>query len=470
VNRGTWTGAALALALVTMGGPAWGQAPSAGADSLARATALVRGRDFGSAVPLLRRVILADPSNRGAQELLAFALESSGDFEGERRVRAALVAAQPGDSPLWFDYGRVLERLGDEAGALRAYRHARDLAVGASPPQIDEAIERTRGRTVPELGAPFTLVSEPDATASRTQVGAALPIGAGDQVTLLGSRQFARGRLWPEGMSSDHVALSIVHRLGIGGFVTAGPHVHVISPQGGARADVRVGGAIAGRAPLGRALEIDGKAGVDSPWDEAAIAILRGGRASSAEGNLYAHAFARRVLLQGGARRRRLTILDFGPIPARRAAARQTLWRAGADVVLWQRPGGTLRGEMLDEALIAPTATSPALTLSYRHYDVSTSATPDFAERIAIAPRARVDEVSIATTVASPRRDLGLELRGALARDAARDALVWNPGATLVWAPRASARLRLGFDQATETAAGLTGRRREARVSLHVDL
>src|SRR6266478_1987281 len=89
--------AALAIALMTAGGPAWGQAPPAPAVTLERATALVQNRAFEQAAAMLRQLLSADPTNRGAKEMLAFVLESMGDLEGERRVRSALATAFPDD-------------------------------------------------------------------------------------------------------------------------------------------------------------------------------------------------------------------------------------------------------------------------------------------------------------------------------------------------------------------------------------
>src|SRR2546428_976959 len=63
-------------------------------------------------------------SDRPARETLAFVMESRGDLEGERALRAALAAEFPDDPRTQADYGRVLERSGDDPGALAAYRRA----------------------------------------------------------------------------------------------------------------------------------------------------------------------------------------------------------------------------------------------------------------------------------------------------------------------------------------------------------
>src|SRR5437667_180129 len=285
--------------------------------------------------------------------MLAFALESKGDLEGERRVRSALAAEFPDDPRIQTDYGRVLERSGEEPGALRAYRRARALSAGRPAPDLDAAIERMKGRTAPEVGAPLT--------------------------------------------------------------------------------------------------------------------VIRGGRTTGAEGHLYSHWLSRRLLLQAGARRRRLSILAEGSPSTRRPAAWQSLWLVGADAVLW-RPGAAIRGEMLDEAMVAPTTLASAMTLAYRHYGLSTQTTPDFDALIGLAPRGSVNEGSVATTLASPQGRLGLELRAGLAHDSARRARAWRAGGALIWAPTPATRWSLGYEGATEVISGLIGRRRTGWFSVHVDL
>src|SRR5437773_8089853 len=152
--RGRLCKAAVALALIAAGGPAWG-APSTPAGTLERAAALVRTRAFGPAAAVLRELLSVNPANRGAKEMLAFALESMGDLKGERQVRSALAAEFPAEPRIQADYGRVLERSGDEAGALRAYRRARELNPDGSAPELDAAIERVTGRSAVEYGTPL---------------------------------------------------------------------------------------------------------------------------------------------------------------------------------------------------------------------------------------------------------------------------------------------------------------------------
>jgi len=470
--RGGLAKAALTFALIAAGGQARAQPPPAAAGTLERASALVQARAFEQAVATLRQLLSVDPENRRAKEVLAFALESMGDLQGERQVRSALAEEFPDDPRTQADYGRVLERQGEEDGALRAYRRARELSAGRSAPELDAAIERMKGRTAMEVGTPLlAMMSDPDATASCVEAGAAVPLGSSQHVALLGTHYTTRARAHPGAtVNSDALALTLVLRNGTGAYWTVGPRLHVISPAGGARKDLGVGGAIAGRARLSPSLEADWRLDGEAPWDEAAVTVLRGGRTTAAEGHLYSHWWSRRLLLQAGARRRQLSILGTDPQSARRPRAWQSLRVIGADLVLWRKPGAAVRGEMLDEALVAPTTLSSAMTLAYRHYDLSSRTTTEFSELIGLAPRGVVDEASVAATLASTRGGLGLEVRAGLARDSARGAQSWRTGGAVIWAPRPTTRFTLGYEDAAEIVTGLVGQRREGWVSCHVDL
>ena len=462
--------AAVALAAILASGPLWAQVTPTPAGALERAAALIQDREFDQAEAVLRELLAVDPANRRARELLAFALESRGDLDGEREVRSALASEFPTDASIQADYGRVLERSGKEREALAVYRRARDLSADRSAPELDAAIDRMTGRTAVEVGMPVMVMSDPDASASRAQAGVAVPLGSQNHLALLATHQAAEGSHNTNTTASDAFALSLVLRNRSGASMTVGPRVHVISPEGGAGGDTGIGGAIAGRVPLGRWFEADASGEIETPWDESAVTVLHGGRTTAAEGHLYAHLFSRRVLLQVGARRRRLSILAADPDSTDRPEARQDLLVGGADVVLWRKPGAAVRGEMLDDTLDAPAALSSAITLGYRRYAITTHTTPEFAAQIGLAPRGAVDEASLALTVASPRGHVGLDLRGGLGRDAARDAQMWRAEGALIFAPRASIRCELGYERATEFATGLTGRRRRGWLSFHVDL
>ncbi|HKQ20325.1 MAG TPA: tetratricopeptide repeat protein, partial [Candidatus Eisenbacteria bacterium] len=92
--------------MITAGAPAGlSQASPASADSMERAVALIQSRSFEQAAVMLRHIVSTDPANRRAKEMLAFALESRGDLEGERQVRSTLAARFPDDPRIQTDYG-----------------------------------------------------------------------------------------------------------------------------------------------------------------------------------------------------------------------------------------------------------------------------------------------------------------------------------------------------------------------------
>src|SRR5437867_948890 len=237
-RSGVSISAGLALVLVAGAGPAWGQAPSDRAGTMQRATALMQAHEFDQAAVVLQSLLAADPSNRGAKELLAFAYESMGNLDAERRVRAELAERYPNDQRAQTDYGRVLERSRDEGGALRAYRRARELAAGAATPDLDAAIERLRDRTAREIGAPLELMSDPDATASRLQPGAAIPIASRRHVALLGTRYAAEAKTNADATTSAALALLLAVRQGSGATWSVGPRLHVVSQHADAWRDM----------------------------------------------------------------------------------------------------------------------------------------------------------------------------------------------------------------------------------------
>ncbi|HET7903980.1 MAG TPA: hypothetical protein VFM17_05420, partial [Candidatus Eisenbacteria bacterium] len=194
---------AAALALASCVAPARGLESPRPSGALERAESLVRIGSFDSGAALLRDLVSTDPGNRRAKELLAFALESMGEIEGERRIRSALAAEHPRDPRLLADLGRVLERSGEDRDALNAYRRARALGASVPTRELEAAIERTRGRIATEIAAPFVVLSDPDATAWRGQGGAAFPIRARTHVAALSARAEAKGKSRPGRASSD---------------------------------------------------------------------------------------------------------------------------------------------------------------------------------------------------------------------------------------------------------------------------
>ena len=472
-GRAVIAAAALALTLLGATNRARGQEPSS-ADRLARAEALLHERAYGPAAELLRAVLSSDPGNRRARELFAFALESAGARDEERRVRASLARDFPGDPEIQAAYGRVLERSGRGDEALAAYRRARSLRPAPPDADLDAAIDRLEGRTSIEFAAPVETLADPDATGARTGAGAAIPLGRVGHLSLTAGRATAEAREGPATASDDRLAASVVLRHPSGASLIVGPRYQSVSLDDGGLEDAAVGGLFAVRGPLGRWFSADLSAAARVPWDEAPVAILHGGRSDEAQAHLYAALWNRRLILQVGGQERRLSILtpDTGaadPGATLRPEATQTLLLAGADVVLWRKTGATTRGELLDDALVSPAVHPAMVMLGYRHYDVTTDTEPGFATVIDLAPRGVVDEISTTIGLFTPRGRFGVELRGGLGRDTERDARLSRIGGSFVWTPASAVRLALGYDEASDLATGLTGRRSAGTFSLHVD-
>src|SRR5258705_9234440 len=84
--------AALALALVTAGGRAWGEAPSAPAGTVERAAGLVKKRSFEQTAAMVPRLLSVDPADPRGKGKLALDLEPMGDVKGGGDGAAALGA------------------------------------------------------------------------------------------------------------------------------------------------------------------------------------------------------------------------------------------------------------------------------------------------------------------------------------------------------------------------------------------
>ena len=438
--------------------------------ALERTSSLIQARQFHQAAAELRELLSTNPGNRRAKELLAFALESCGDLDGERQVRSSLAAEFPGDARVRADLGRVLERSGDYRQALEAYRTARRLGAEELDPGLDAAIERMRGRTAVELAAPVGAFSDPDATATRVGAGAAVPFRSLNHLALRAERLSAEARTGPGATTSDQVALSLVLGRPSGASLMMGPRLHVVSNEENGQTDLAVGGEVGGRGAISTWLEGEGRGEFEAPWSESAVTVLHGGRSTGARGLLYAHMFDRRLIFQAGAVGRRLSILTADADSAGRPDATQSLLVGGVDMVVWRKPGAAIRGEMLDETLIAPVTASPSLTLGYRHYESNANPTPEFASIIGLAPRGSVDEASASFAVTAAQGRFGLGLRAGLGHDSVRQVRMWRGGGELFWAPKARIRFGLGYEGATESATGLTGRRDAGWMSIHVDL
>lgn len=462
--------AAAGLAFAVALGRAGAVEGAASSATLGHAEALLRVGDFARAEDELRRFLRRDPQHRWAREMLAFALESRGDLEGELRIRAALAAETPSDSRAQWNFGRALERFGDYGGALAAYRRA-EAADGESEgeAELEAAIDRLEGRTAVEVATVASTEVDPNATASRIQGGAAVPVASLAHVAVVAGGRRTFGHADAGSAVDGAITASLVLEHPSGAALVAGPRFHATRVDEVASADLALGGALSGRLPLGTYFTLEAAGELDAPWDDSATAVRHGGRSTGAGGFLHAHLLSWRLLLQAGMRARRFTVVSISDPATDRPEATQTLFVGGVDVVVWRNVDRVVPGEMLDDALALPAALTEAITVGYRHYEAFTDAESAFEERIVLVERGSIDEASVGAAFVPGGGPVGLEVRAGLGRDASRDAIIARVGPGVVWAPTRTVRLSARYEGTNETAGGFAGQRHGGWVGAHVD-
>ena len=97
--------------------------------------------------------------------------------------------------------------------------------------------------------------------------------------------------------------------------------------------------------------------------------------------------------------------------------------------MLWNSPLRLLRGEFVDERMLRRTYLNDAGILSYRHYQLFTDSEPAFDARVALAPRASIDNLSLVIRKVLARGRVGIDLRGGGGYDNERaaDAVAGGP-------------------------------------------
>lgn len=427
-------------------------------------------RSWRGAEQVLRQLLAREPSHRRARELLAAALEGSGELDDEIALREAL-ARDPAASRPVFDYGRALERSGDWAAALRAYRRASALAGGPerTDPELTGALGRMARRTSIELAAAAEARSDPQTTSLGEQVGVAVPFGRAHHLALsawrerLTARDTARG-----GWAGELAAAAALHYRQADAI--AGGKLGVRDLGGGGAPDR--GWSWSGFADLRgrptRHLELSLDTEVNALWRETPRSLLEGGRATGATVHVYGIALGDRLIIDTGAQLRRLALPGLGGGGS--ATASQRLGWAGLDVVLWADFEHALDGEILDDDMLRPAHLAGGVVAGFRHFELGSDAQPDFTRRISLALRASIDEGSLTARRAFARGRLGAELRGVLGWDHAREVAISRIGGSLLATPTRSSRISLSLDLGVESPTGFRGQARTGWVSYHADL
>ena len=232
------------------------------------------------------------------------------------------------------------------------------------------------------------------------------------------------------------------------------------------RGGFQFGGQAEGAANLWSFMHVNLHADANEQWNEAPITVHEGGTMSGAIGRLFLFPKNRVVLIDTGAQARQLKIAAEGT-PSK-PSANQFLGWAGIDFNLWATPTRVVRAEVLDEKLVRRVYLSDAGVIAYRHYELWTDATPDF--RIALAPRASIDNATLIVRKALAGGRVGFDIHGGGGYDNIRDRILAQAGAAFVLAASWSTRLQASYDMSHETATGLPGTLQIGWLTLHVDI
>jgi len=451
--------------------------------SLNQADAHLINEDWTGGARVLRRYLAVEPKSVRGREMLAWALEAGGDLDGEIEVRRSLATDLP--SPAHDrDYGRALERGESFAAARDSYRRALS-EEGANPePTLVTSYRRMLYRTTPELAGGGSLRSDPQAWAWRAQAGAAMPFG---------SRHSLGAFAWHDS-SNDWKANQVVgpNVLSKTGTVTGlgaqlllasradrslflgadtryttesgtdANGVEVLSGHNGFHFGAQ-GEAASSITPYA---QVNLHGDFNEQWNEAPITVHEGGAMTGVTGHLFLYPKSRVVLFDGGAQARYLTLTPQGT--ADRPKASQLLVWGGVDFNLWATPGRLVRTEALDERMVRRTYLNDAGVLAYRHYELVTDASPDF--RIALAPRASIDNGTLIIRKALAGGRIGFDIHGGGGYDHLRDHVLVQGGGAFVLAASWSTRLIASYDLARETATGLPGTLHIGWLTFHADI
>jgi tetratricopeptide (TPR) repeat protein len=450
--------------------------------SLNQADAHLINEDWVGGARVLRRYLALDPKSVRGREMLAWALEAAGDLDGELDVRRSLSDDQP--NPVHDrDYGRALERAGSFAAARDRYERA---ITGSDTPDATLALsyQRMRYRTTPEVAGGFQLRSDPQAWAWRAQAGAALPFGV---------RHSAAALAWHDG-SYDWNANQVVGQdvlakrgsvTGLGAqtllairsgasLLLAGDarYVYAAGADAGGierlpgRGSFQFGGQAEAAANISSYFNVNLHGALNEQWNEAPITVHEGGTMTGATGHLYAFPKNRVVLLDFGAQARQLKIASQGT--PEKPSSQQLLTWGGIDFNLWATPTRVVRAEVLDERMVRRVYLIDAGVLAYRHYELFNDSSPDF--RIALAPRASIDNATLIVRKALAGGRIGIDLHGGGGYDNIRNRVLFQVGGAFVLAASWRTRLLASYDLAHETATGLPGNLQIGWLTFHADI
>ncbi len=428
--------------------------------ALAQAEMHAAARDWTRAAETIERFLYVRPTHPRANEMLAWITEARGQLARELELRAALASTSTEARPV-RDYGRALERSGNWAAALKTYRRAQRLSGGEDDVDLAIAQRRVAQRMSIEVAAGATAKSDPAADAVGVFTGVALPFGRAHHVAIGAAHE----RLLEAG--ADGSATELFAALSMRGVTTqliGGARLGVI--DGMQPSSTKPGAFAQLRHALGQhiALGMDGE--INTVWRETPRALLEGGASDSATAHLWAFGANRRIVLDSGAQVRRV---HLGSEDMDASSTQLFAW-GGADYAVWRDFSTQATGELLDDTLLQPTYLASSMVASYRHYEAFSRSTAAFADRLAIAERASIDEASLTVRHAVLAGRLAVEARTGLGYDWARELWLARGGLSLWIAAGSASRISLTLDLAKESARAIEGERLSGGMAYHVDL
>jgi len=455
--------------------PMWPAAPKTDLEvAVNQADAHLMNKDWDGAVKILRRYMALDGKTVRPREMLAWALEVTGDLAGEIEIRRDLARDVPTGSN-HRDYARALERAADFSGARTEYEGAQRLGSEDNDGALATSVSRMRYRTSPELGGGFSGRSDPQATSFRLQAGGALPFWRRDIVSVLAWHDESSGGTPPGSGTVTGLGATVTLSNRAATTLIAGTDIRYgtskVESNGIVFSDrqrVTAGAQAELDVPLPRYALVNVHGDLNEQWSESPVTIQEGGTVTGATGHLYLFPENRQVLLDLGAQVRRLNLAPQETNQSPRAD--QQLYFAGIDVLLWSSPMRLLRGEVLDERMARRVYLSDAGILSYRHYQLFTDSDPAFDARIAIAPRASIHNGLLSIRKVLARNRAGFDLRGGIGYDTAQNHVLAQGGISLLITPSWSSRLAITYDVTRETATGLVGTMQTGWITYHADL
>jgi tetratricopeptide (TPR) repeat protein len=427
--------------------------------------------NWSAAETLLRVILEREPDHTQAKETLAWVLEAQGKAGEESQLRRKLAEKHRApDFAHTFDHARSLERNGELGAALERYRAAHAIDEHGDR-ELPLAIRRLQLRLSIEAAAGFVVRTDPSGTVTEYRAGVAVPFADNHQLSLRAGYDTADPRMGLDRATTASTMATLLlgrNRPVVTALMLSGNFRSVEVQGEDARDDLSLGSAAELRAGGNGAVQLHLRADFRMPWREAANTIREGGVYDGATAHVYSKPFGDKLIFDTGAWVRRMELEPLMTDDDVAPHGAQVLAFGGVDFVPWVNPQNPARGEILDEELQWPTYSADALVLSYRHYEGWTDA--QFADRLVLAERNQIDELSATARQVLLRGALALEARGGGGYDWAREVSLWRAGGAFLLSPSLRTRLSISYDIASESATGFVGRRHAGWVTLHADL